>query len=237
MAERITLTRNFNTEWLNAAARFRLMGLSREEAHAALDELIAQRISSKDNIRKIRTIMLQLWFDNEDWFQNAAIQCCRDLPEPQWLPVQWSLILLRYPVFFDLASTLGTMFDYKDTVLVAQVREHIFEKWGARATLLHSLSKNIQTLRDMNVLTPAGRTGEYGYAKHDVSDTKAAAILLAATMACSKQTHIAWNALIQHPAIFPFNIIHVSQGDIAACEMILLEKMGDGIVLRLADAN
>ena len=38
--------------------------------------------------------------------------------------------------------------------------------------------------------------------------------------------------IINHPALFAFRIEHVTQADIAACDHLLLERMGDEIVIR-----
>ena len=42
-----------------------------------------------------------------------------------------------------------------------------------------------------------------------------------------------WEQIVHHPAMFPFEIEHVTQADVAACNQLLLERMGDDVVIRL----
>ena len=77
MAEQVGLARYFNLEWLDAVADCKMADNTKEEAHAYLDEIIGQKISSKDNIRKTRTIMLNLWYNNDPWFVEECTNICK----------------------------------------------------------------------------------------------------------------------------------------------------------------
>lgn len=233
MSRLITFSRNLNIEWLDFAADCRLMGKTKEEAAEAINQLVSRRIVSKDNIRKTRTLLLSIWYDNDPWFLSLAEKTCRDLPRHQWLPVHWSLMLLKFPIFHDVCDRAGKLLDYKESITIAQIQQQVFEKWGARNTMLHTLPKIVQTLKDIQALKPGNAKGDYTACSYEVDSTDAVTLLVAALLACKEDPHLTWGAVIHDPAIFPFEIVRVSQADIAACDRIELARSGDEVVLGL----
>ena len=45
--------------------------------------------------------------------------------------------------------------------------------------------------------------------------------------------YMTWEEMIQHPALFPFHIDDLTQADMASCEHLCLEHMGDDVVIRV----
>ncbi len=235
MAEQVGLARYFNIDWLDAVADCKAAGNTKEEAHQYLDEMISQRIKSKDNIRKTRTIMLNVWYTNDAWFVEQCTDICKGIFRQERLGLHWTLIMVYYPVFFDLCTIIGNSLEYKDEIQLQQIKARIFDKWGARNTLEHSLSKNFQTLKDMNVLEPGEKIGAYKSIKHKLDDPKIVCMLVAAILKCSDSEYMTWERLIHHPVLFPFEISGVTQADMPTCERLVLERMGDDVVIRLKE--
>lgn len=233
MAAPVTFSRNLNIEWLNAVAEYRLAGKTRDEAAATLNEMVSKKIASKDNIRKTRTLLLSIWYDNDPWFLKLAEKACSDLPRNQWLPVHWALMLVKFTIFYDVCDIAGKLLDYKDSFTIAQIQQRVFDKWGARNTMLNALPKIIQTLKDIHALNPGEIKGTYRANTWEMTDEQSAIILSAALLTGKDQAQMTWSALSQNPAIFPFEFTGVSQADVAACERIRLEKSGNEIILRL----
>ena len=149
MAEQISLTNNVDLVWMELAVNCRIRGKSRAEAREILDAKISETIKSKDNIRKKRDILLNMWYRDDEWFLNRSVQAADGMPTNSRIPLHWAQLLRYYPVFYDLASTTGTLFQYREEITTNQIRERLFELWGARASLLNSLPKNIQTLKEL----------------------------------------------------------------------------------------
>ena len=233
MAEQVGLARYFNLEWLDAAADCKIADNTKEEARIYLDDLIGQRIQSKDNIRKTRTIMLNVWYGNDAWFVEECTKICRGIFRKERLGLHWALIMIYYPVFFDLCTVIGSSLEYKDEIQFTQIKARIFEKWGARNTLEHSLSKNFQTLKDMNVLEPGEKVGSYKPVCHVLNDPKIVCVLAAAILKSSGRDYMTWEQIIRHPALFPFKLRGVTQADMPTCGRLALERIGDDIVIRL----
>jgi len=233
MAKPITFSRNLNIDWLNAVADYRLAGMTREDAASALNALVSQRIASKDNIRKSRTLLLSIWYDNDPWFLEQAETACRGLPHSQWLPVHWALMLAKFPIFHDVCDVAGKLLEYKECITIAQIKQRVFEKWGARNTMLHTLPKVVQTLKDIHALDPGEVNGTYKAHAWKVSDVQSATMLTAALLASKDRQQMTWSALSHDPAIFPFEFTQVGQADIAACERLRLERSGNEVIIRL----
>lgn len=232
MAKTVGLARNFTLEWIDAAADCRIQGKNKDEAKEYLDTMISAKIASPDNIRKTRTICLNTWYTNDPFYQEKAIAICRDVFKAQRLPLHWALVMVYYPIFFDLCSIIGSQLSFRDTILLSQVKSRIYDAWGARATLYHSLDKNMQTLKDLGVIIPTGKTGEYSVIPHTVSDPRTVCLLASAILKCTEKEYMTWEEITNHPTLFPFKIEHVSQADIPSCGYLTLERMGDDVVIR-----
>lgn len=233
MADRVGLTRNFNLAWLNAAADCQLAGMTKAEAREHLEPIIAQTLQSKDNIRKTRTMLLNLWYDNHPWIQATAIDACRTVSMAERRPLHWALLLAQYPVFFDLCTAMGSLFDYRPAISLQQIKARVFEKWGARTTLGHSLKMNVMSLRDIDVIRPAVAIGSYTAEHYVVDDKRIVYALADAILENENREYMMWEEIIHHPALYPFEIQHVTQADIASCDHFSLERMGDDVVIRI----
>lgn len=233
MAENVTFTRSINLDLLNEVYEEYIAGLTKIESKAKLDEIIGQNISSKDNIRKTRTILQNLWFVDNDWMRNEAVEAARYLTRAERLPVHWAMLMICYPIFTDLCTVLGQLFELKDAVSATQIKEEIYNKWGARSTLETSLSKNLKSLRDMDTLKRAEKHTNYEKVTHKVFDTKVVAFLFATIMQATEQQYMTWESFTTHPAIFPFAICDVTQADMAAVPYLTMERMGEQIVFRV----
>ena len=233
MAEIVALSKPISLDLLNEVYEEYIAGLSKQESKEKLDEIISQKISSKDNIRKTRTILQNLWYVDSDWFHEEVASVARYLTRVERLPVHWALLMNYYRLFTDMCTVLGQLFEIKDSVSAVQIKAEIYSKWGARSTLDASLSKTLKSLRDMEALTFGNSKTAYSKVTHTVSDPKIVAILFAAVMIATGQQYMTWESFISHPAIFPFAITDVTQADMAAIPYFVMERMGEQVVFRM----
>lgn len=236
MAERVALSKPISLDLLNEVYEEYIAGLTKQESKEKLDEIISQKISSKDNIRKTRTIVQNLWYVDTDWFHEEASLAARYLTPVERLPVHWALLMNCYPLFTDMCVVMGQLFEIKDSVSATQIKAAIYSKWGARNTLEASLSKNLKSLRDMEALTYGDSRTSYAKVTHKVSDPKVVGLLFAAVMLATEQQYMSWESFITHPVIFPFTINNVTQADMAVIPYVIMERMGDQVVFRIKEA-
>ena len=236
MAERVALSKPISLDLLNEVYEEYISGLTKQESKEKLDEIIGQKISSKDNIRKIRTIVQNLWYVDADWFHEEAALAARYLTRVERLPVHWALLMNCYPIFTAMCVVMGQLFEIKDSVSATQIKAAIYSKWGARNTLEATLSKNLKSLRDIDALTYGDSRTSYAKVTHTVSDPKVVALLFAAVMLATEQQYMTWESFITHPVIFPFTINNVTQADMAAIPYLIMERMGEQVVFRIKEA-
>ncbi len=236
MAERIGLSKNVALEWMELAANCRLSGKTQEEAYPVLNERISETIHSPVNSKQIRVILFNMWYRPEDWFLEACTKAAEGLPVDERIGIHWALLLKRYQVFYDLCVVIGGLFDYRDEITLAQIRNRIFEKWGARDTLQNCLSKNIQTFRELKSIIAVKPAGTYQRNKMAIDNARTMQLLCAAVIESSGKQYMTWEELIQHPALFPFSIENLTQADMASCNHLCLERMGDDVVIRVKDS-
>lgn len=68
------------------------------------------------------------------------------------LPVHWCMMLAAYPVFQDMCRLIGKISEFEETFTLKQIKQKLFDEWGERANLYHSIDKLIATLKAMDVL-------------------------------------------------------------------------------------
>ena len=233
MAERIGLSKNVTLEWMELAANCKLSGKTQDEAYPILNEKIGEIIHSPVNSKQIRVILFNMWYRPEDWFLNYSVKAAENLSTDERIGVHWALLLKRYQVFYDLCTVIGGLFDFREEINLGQIRTRIFEKWGAREPLQNCLSKNIQTFKELKSIIATKAAGTYCRNTMTVNDSKIMQLLCAAVVERSGKEYMTWEEIIQHPALFPFRIIDLTQADMASCEHLCLERMGDDVVIRL----
>ncbi len=65
------------------------------------------------------------------------------------------------------------------------------------------------------------------------SHSKIMQLLGVTVIECSGKEYMTWEEIVQHQALFPFQVHDLTQTDMALCEHLCLEQMADDIVIRL----
>lgn len=87
------------------------------------------------------------------------------------LEIHWCMMLAAYPVFDDMCKLIGKMSEFQDEITLAQIKQKLFDEWGERTTLYHSIDKLVATLKAIDVLHN-DKPGKYQITKHKVSNNK-----------------------------------------------------------------
>ena len=156
MAKMVGLSRAIKIEWLNKVVSLVNEGMAPENIKDALNDYIGFEISSPDNIRTSRDILMNLWvypFEDEkaNLIRKQALEAIKNGNEDK-LAMHWCMLLLYYPVFVDVTGMIGKLSSMQDSFSLAWLKDKMFEEWGERTTLFHSLDKIMQTLRQIGAV-------------------------------------------------------------------------------------
>ena len=206
MAKTIGLSRAIKLEWLNKTVDLVLEGLSPEEIKDELNAYIAYEISSPDNIRKSRDILMNLWvrpFENEaaNEIREKALEEIRN-GNTDRMAMHWCMLLLYYPVFVDVTGTIGRIAAMQDSFTLAWLKEKIFEQWGERTTLIHSIPKIMQTIRQLGAVESSGNA--YTVVRNEIKDDQTKIILVKTILALKMKPYYEPSELTAIPQLFPF---------------------------------
>lgn len=206
MAKMIGLSRALKPEWLNKTAESVLEGMSADDIKAILNEYISFEISSKDNIRKTRDILLNLWVypfkeESANSIRAMALDALRD-GCPDMLAMHWCMLLLYYPVFVDVTGTIGALSSMQDSFSLTWLKGKMFEQWGERTTMVNSIPKIMQTLRQLGVVR--SEKGACKIERNIISSDQTKIILIKTALTLGLKSYYEPSELAVIPQMFPF---------------------------------
>ena len=205
MAKMVGLSRNLKLHWLNKAAEFAAENLTEQEIKKQLNEYLSFEISSPTNMRKTREILMNIWvYENElnSKLKNEALNIIHDMPEYA-LVIHWCMLIASYPVFADMCKLIGKLSEFQDEILLSQIKQKLYDEWGERTTLYHSIDKLITTLKELNVIQ-SEHPGKYKIVKHDVRNSRVSAFMSYALMLVDNGGYYSFASLSNSVYFYPF---------------------------------
>lgn len=207
MAKMVGLSRNLKLQWLNKVVELVLEEHTEQEIKDQLNEYLGFEIESPTNIRKTREILMNIWvYDNElsNKIRAHALELIKTYPEYD-LAIHWCMMLAAYPVFVDMCKLIGKMSEFQDEITLAQLKQKLFDEWGERTTLFHSIDKLIATLKAFDVMMICDKPGKYHVNKHSVSNPKIIAFMVYAMMLVDGSGYYTFTDINSSTCLFPFD--------------------------------
>lgn len=208
MARMVGLSRNIKLRWLNKTVEYIQEGRTDTEIKDCLHDYLSFEIKSKDNLRKSRDILLNIWVYSKREhmeLQKIAVELITKYPEDA-LAIHWCMMLLTYPVLSDLSILLSNLSEYQDEIVTGQIKKKMYDEWGERTTLYHSLDKMIQTLQDMEILQ-RNKPGRYSVVKHEVIHKEVVNFMILITLIIKDGTYISVSDLNHIQQYFAFDYV------------------------------
>ncbi len=205
MAKMVGLSRNLKLQWLNKAVELASSDLTEQEIKDQLNEYLSFEISSPTNIRKTREILMNIWvYESEinGKLREEAISIIRDMPEYA-LEIHWCMMMATYPVFVDMCKLIGRLSEFQDEITLSQIKQKLYDEWGERTTLYHSIDKLISTLKELSVLK-CDKPGKYQIVKHTVRNSRVSAFMVYAMMLVDDSGYYPFVELSNAVYFYPF---------------------------------
>ncbi|MEO2563995.1 hypothetical protein ABHA59_08855 [Clostridium tertium] len=232
MSKVIGMSRNINMDWLNEAANLVLSEKSEINIKESLNEYLSYSINSPTNLRKTREILMNIWVRTEEKnikIKELALNLFNTNKSSNKLVSHWCMMLLSYPVFGDIVTVIGKMADKQFDITTAQVKTRMFDVWGERSTLYHSIDKNIRTLKDIGVLESI-KTGLYKIENINIEDERAVILIVATLLALKDKLYMRIEELESSYKFYPFKY-ELDLECLQRSELFSFDKFGGEIVI------
>lgn len=231
MARVIGMNRAIKPEWLNKTAELVRLGHDEKTIRAELQEYLSYEIDSAVNLKNTRTILLQTWVYTPTEHQDIRKKALALVEKGgvDALAGHWSMLLITYPVFADVCGLIGKLSNIQDTFSTTWLKEKLFEIWGERGTLVHSVGRTLQSLRYLGVVESV-KTGVFQINKQELTSQKAIEVLLSAMMLLKEKAYYEISELAFMPKLFPF-VFDVTHEWLHDSEAFKLNNFGGKVVL------
>ena len=182
-------------EALNTALGKYTLSLAEQPQQAAERAELRDKITSrKQEIQRLRGIVRSLY--------ENLISIIQDMPEYA-LVVHWCMMMASYPVFVDMCKLIGRLSEFQDEISLSQIKQKLYDEWGERTTLYHSIDKLISTLKELNVLS-SDRPGKYKIVKHAVQNNRVSVFMIYAMMLIGDSGYYSFADLSNAVFFYPF---------------------------------
>lgn len=235
MSRKIGISRNINFEWLNKVANLYIEGRTEDEIMDDLNEYLEVEIKSPTNLRKTRGILMNIWARDIEGMGKAkkfAVELFKTGEKENQLLAHWCLMLMVYPVFVDICSTIGKIDRNMFDITNKEIKNRMFDLWGKRSTLYYSIDKNIKTLKDLDVIysLPENR---YGINRYTIKN-EYGLILIADVLTYIKDTlYIPIDDLNDSLEFFPFDY-SITTNILDRSNIFSLDRFGGELVISKA---
>lgn len=231
MAKMIGLSRPIKIEWLNKTVDLVSEGKTDEEIKNELNEYLSFEITSPTNLRKTREILLTIWVKTPDelkLIKSIALELYKS-DNVNKLALHWCMLLLAYPVFSDVCALIGKLTDIQETFTTAWLKQKLFDLWGERTTLLHSIDKILQTLKNVGAIENK-RIGEYKIVSSKITDDRMKCFIVLTIIAMKNKAYYETSELSNVPQMFPFKY-SISHELLHNSELFTLNNFGGKVVV------
>jgi hypothetical protein len=208
MEKLVGLSRAVKTDWLTKTVELISQTTNEQEIKEALNEYLSFEINSPTNLRKTREILINIWFrpsitTPDIWV--AATKAYKDDANNR-LALNWSMLLLAYPVFVDVCGLIGKISVVQDAFTTAWLKEKLLAVWGERATLFHSSDKLLQTLKNLGAIENI-KVGVYKTCTRKITDKDTVKVMLLILFALNKKAYYEIPELSRSSLFFPFEYV------------------------------
>ncbi|WP_277257876.1 hypothetical protein [Merdimonas faecis] len=233
MAKMVGLSRNLKLPWLNEVVRLYVEGLEDDQIKEQLNEYLSYEIGSPTVLRKTREILMNIWVYENDYTDSLRNEALRLIQKDSdyALPVHWCMMLAAYPVFRDMCRLIGKIGEFEEKITMKQIKQKLFDEWGERSTLYHSIDKLVATLKALDVLE-SSKVGVYSIKTHSFSKPEIVNFLLYTMMKIDDAGYYSLLNLENSLYLFPFEY-QVSKESIMADDRFMLGTFGGEISFSL----
>lgn len=233
MDKNIGFRRNIYLSWLDAAAAFCSETHDPARIRELLDPIVQEQIHSAENRRMALDIVINIWVKTRDnhpqlWTQAVDLYA-RSVNQDDRLWLHYGMTLLAYDFFRLVASIIGQVSRYEETVIPKVIKQRVVGKMGQLGALEKATERVIFSLRNWGILVE----GDARYAYRPLCQQVSAANpdvelwLLTAVLTVHPAAELPFADLLRQPELFPFRF-SVSVDDLRSSSLLIVRRQGLG---------
>ncbi len=231
MARGIGLSRPIKLEWLDKTVELLNENKTESQITSELGEYLSFEIKDKTNLNKTRSSLLKSWVkvpEENLELRDLAIQCHKNNHNNR-VAVHWCMLMAAYPVFYDVCTYVGKIFNIQDTFTTAWLKQKLAESWGERTTLLYSVDKILKTLKNLGVIENVS-VGVYKCNEMSINDPEVIKLFIMTILRSKEKSYYEISEISQTSSMFPFKF-DVSHELLHNTDQFSLNNFGGKVVL------
>ena len=222
--EQVGISQRVRVEWLEATVNLLLAGNDHAATTAALNEMLASKLSVNSNVvrgsrQKTITILTKIWCAVPPGLaplRDAGLALHPTLDANHRHALHWGMTLAAYPFWGAVAAQTGRLLRLQGTAAAAQVQRRTCERYGERPTVSRATARVLRSYIDWGVLQDTDAKGVYaGGAERQLDNADVAAWLAEAMLRTLASAAASPSRLLNHPALFPYRLPHLSASRLA----------------------
>ncbi len=215
--DRVGFDRLIRLRWLDRTALLAAELRAADALHQAALAQLAGELPGVDARRKTANVLTRIWWrvpDEQIPLRDEALAQIKGCTSDERLMYHWGMCLLAYPIFRDVAATVGRLLRLQGTFRQAQVASRISAEWGNRSTLQTVVPRIVRSMVDWGVLVATEEKGAYRAAPpHAIAQPRPAQWLFQ-SVGRSRGVDVSPSDFLHAVELFPF-ALSVTPGALA----------------------
>jgi hypothetical protein len=199
-------------EWMDAALGHIASGKSVDDTREALLDLLDGVVGGRRTASarsKTVTVLCRIWggtVPGTIGLRNRALAILPSLSSQERVVLHWSMALVAYPFFADIAAIVGRLLELQNEAPMAHVTRRVIELWGDREKVRNAAPKVVRSMSDWGCLAESSKGTFKRPTPQLVARGELASLLAEALVFSGEQSAVPVPQLLRHPAAFPFQV-------------------------------
>jgi hypothetical protein len=211
----IGYNRTVRLRWLDQVVELILAGRDEEEIYRILRDALSDQLSvgsaaKRGSREKTITLLVKTWLRvpaSLTAFRDEGLELFKSAAKSDRLALHWGMSMAAYPFWRNVADSTGRLFRLQGTASASQVQRRMKEVYGEREVVTRSARYVLRAFADWGVIQDTMLQGTYSPCPTLRVDKPAVvAWLLEGAMYGGTSSSVDWKALVQSPALFPFQL-------------------------------
>jgi hypothetical protein len=138
--------------------------------------------------------------------RDRALELLPNATQQERTALHWAMLCVSYPFWADVAAAAGRLLSLQGVVVLTQLTRRMTESWGDRSTVKRSSQRIARSMVRWGTMTDSETKGMYNAAPRITLSSQVGAVLIEALL-LHEQRALPVDALLRHPAMFPFKVI------------------------------